>query len=104
MKSLEKFMDAMGLDYDISVDRTYFSYGKHVCCIKIEVFKGEDKEYIQYHCYSLKRNGEIKYEEGNEVKGIHSGALKYLGDDRNIDNYIDNKAREIAKKTLINTK
>lgn len=99
MKALEKFMDQMGLTADIEIDRSYFVRDPAVC-VKISVDRKGSNEYLQYHCYVLKSDGTLKYDEGNEVKGINQGALAYLGMDREIDNYFDNKARLLATEYL----
>ena len=101
MNALEKFMDSFGITYTIEIARTYRERVKPVCCLRILVERKGQPEYLQYHCYSLKSNGDLKYVEGNEIKGIHQGVLAYLGMDREIDNYFDLKAREIAKDYLI---
>lgn len=98
MDALKKFMDSMGVEVNIKIDRTY-NNAKGVC-IRVELDREGQIEYLQYHCYSKKKDGSLKYEEGNEVVGIHQGVLSYLGMDREIDNYFDNKCREIAKRYL----
>ena len=97
--SLEKFMDTMGINYEIKIDRNYWSNG-HAVCAKIMVYYKSEPQYIQYHCYSKRRDGQLKYEEGNEVKGIQQGVLAYLGNDRAVDNYFDNLARIKVSKYL----
>lgn len=101
MVALEKFMNQMELTSNIEVDNAYPT-SKRGVCMKIIVTRKGNIEYLQYHCYSLKSNGDLRYDEGNEVKGIHQGVLSYLGMDREIDNYFDNKARVIAKEYLTN--
>ena len=100
MEALEKFMDALGITYSVVISRDYYHGGFKNCCIEIRVQRDGDDEYLQYNCYSLKRDGSLKYEEGNEVIGIHEGVLSYLGMDREIDNYFDQKARVLAKRYL----
>lgn len=97
--SLEKFMNRLGITYGLEIDKSYYSrYGKQVCIQVVVYYKGE-VQYDQYHCYGLK-NGKPFYSEGNEVKGINDGVLAYLGSDREIDNYFEDKARDIARKYL----
>jgi len=96
-------MDQMGLTSSIEVDRDYYTKQQYyTVCVRISVDRGKNNEYLQYHCYSLKSDGNLKYVEGNEIKGINKGVLAYLGMDREIDNYFDDKARKIAKAWLIN--
>lgn len=101
MTALEKFMDQMGLTSTIEIDRDYYTLGPSVC-VKVSVDRKGNNEYLQYHCYTLKSDGNVKYDEGNEIKGINQGVLAYLGMDREIDNYFDDKARKIAKDWLTN--
>lgn len=100
MKALEKFMDQMGLTSSIEVDRDYHTTRLGAVCVRISVDRGQSNEYLQYHCYTMRPDGNVKYDEGNQIKGINQGVLAYLGMDREIDNYFDNKAREIAKNWL----
>lgn len=93
-------MDAFGITYTIEPISYYIQTGRPTCCVLIHVKRGEQTEYRQYHCYSLKRDGNLKYEEGNVTQHIHQGVLAYLGMDREIDNYFDSKAREVAKDYL----
>lgn len=100
MNALIKFMDTFDLKPTFEINRIYHENGRPSCCIKITVTRNDDPEYVQYHCYSIKPDGKLKYVEGNEVKGIHQGILAYLGMDREIDGYFDNKSREIAYEHL----
>lgn len=103
MEALHKFMNALNMTYSVEIDRDYYHRGHKNCCVKVEVKRDNKWEYLQYHCYSLKSNGNLRYEEGNEVTGIQDGVLTYLGMDREIDNYFDHKARELAKRYLEQT-
>ena len=97
--SLEKFMDRMGITYDIAVSRDYYSgYGKQVCVRVVVYYQGEE-QFNQHHCYGL-RNGKVFYSEGNEVLGINDGVLAYLGKEKEIDNYFEDKARDMARNYL----
>ena len=100
MEALQKFMKALNMTYYVEIDRDYYFGGHKSCCVKIEVKRDGKPEYLQYHCYSLKRDGSLRYEEGNEIIGIQNGVLAYLGMDRDIDNYFDQKARVLAKNYL----
>jgi hypothetical protein len=102
MDALKKFMDSMGIEYKVEKTNIYHQgeRGTNVICVRVSVTRGEEQEYLQYHCYSKRKDGTLKYVEGNEVLGIHQGVLAYLGMDREIDNYFDNKAREVAKEYL----
>lgn len=101
MEALEKFMDAMGIVARVEVAKDYYSVPlkNKIVCVEVSVSREGKQEYLQYHCYT-KRVGHIRYVEGNEVKGIHQGVLAYLGMDKEIDDYFDNKARELAEKHL----
>ena len=100
MEALEKFMKALNMTYSVEIDKNYYTRGNYVVCVKVEVKRDENREYLQYHCYTLKRDGTPKYDEGNEVKGIQHGVLTYLGMDREIDDYFEQKSRELAKHAL----
>ena len=100
MEALQKFMRTLGMTDSLEISREYYSGRQNNCCIRVEVRRDGKEEYIQYHCYSLRSNGNIKYEEGNEVLGIQDGVLAYLGMDREIDNYFETRARELARKCL----
>lgn len=89
----------MGLTSTIEIDKSYYRSGPSVC-VRVSVDRRGNNEYLQYHCYVLKNDGNLKYDEGNEIKGINKGALAYLGMDREIDNYFDNKARVLARRYL----
>lgn len=101
MQALEKFMDSFGITYDLDIRRIYVENGRPACCVLVTVSRNEQTEYRIYHCYSLKPNGKLKYEETNETKGIHQGILAYLGMDRQIDHYFETKARDMANKYLV---
>jgi hypothetical protein len=97
--SLEKFMDRMGITYDVEISRDYYSRdGRQVCIRVLAHYQGEE-QYYQHHCYGL-RNGKVFYSEGNEVMGINDGVLAYLGKEKEIDNYFEDKTRAIARNYL----
>lgn len=100
--ALEKFMSQMGITYEINPGRSWFRPrgGGRGICIHIQVYYQGNIEYDQYHCYNVKSNGSIIYDEGNRVKGIKDGILAYLGEDFKIDNYFDHLARIKAVKYL----
>lgn len=103
MEALHKFMEAFNMTYSVEYDRDYYFGGHKSCCVKTEVKRDGNLEYLKYSCYSLKSNGDTRYEEGNEIKGIQDGVLTYLGMDRQIDNYFSQKAAQVAKNYLDKT-
>jgi hypothetical protein len=98
---IEKFINIMGLDYDIVITRSYRdTMGRKNVCIEVTVFKTKPEfknEYIENHCYQLK-NGKIIYDQGNTVMGVGQGVLAYFGDNDAVDNYFDALARDKAKE------
>ena len=89
----------MGITYDIEISRDYYSRdGRQVCIRVLAHYQGEE-QYYQHHCYGL-RNGKVFYSEGNEVMGINDGVLAYLGKEKEIDTYFEDKARAIARNYL----
>ena len=100
MEALEKFMDALSMTYSLKVSKEYYFRGKKNCCIKVEVKRGDEWEYLKYLCYTLKSNGSVNFEEGNTIKSAQEGVLAYLGMDNEIDSYFSMKARVLAKKCL----
>lgn len=99
--ALEKFMDHMGITYKIKPGRSWFPpRGGEGICMHIEVYYQGNVEYDQYHCYIVKSDGSIIYDEGNQIKGIKDGVLAYLGEDFKVDNYFDYLARIKAIKYL----
>jgi hypothetical protein len=100
--ALEKFIDQMGITYNITPSRYYLEprRGYSSVCMHIVVYYQGNVEYDQHHCYSVKNDGSIVYDEGNQVKGVKDGVLVYLGEDIKIDNYFNHLARIKAVKYL----
>lgn len=103
MLALEKFMNTIGATYSVTLSKEYYFQGKKNCCVKVEVKRDKEWEYIKYHCYSLKNDGSLSFEGGNTVMGVKDGILSYLGMDEEVNDYFTNKARELAKKCLEKT-
>jgi hypothetical protein len=95
--ALEKFIKQMGIVYTIVPGKTWFDPrgGTGVCMHVVVLYKGK-VEYDQYHCYVIRSNNKVIYDEGNEVKGVKDGILAYLGDDEMVDDYFDKLARKKA--------
>jgi len=95
---IEKFLDAaqakVKVEFDTSgIDRK----GKQYICFSVEVTTDKfHSEYLGYHCYERKR-GDVVYAEGNEVKGIENGILAFLGNDKEVERYLENLARKKAR-------
>lgn len=91
----------MGITYKITPARSWFHpRGGRGICMHIEVYYQGNVEYDQYHCYIVKSDGSIIYDEGNQVKDVKDGILAYLGEDMKVDNYFDHLARIKAVKYL----
>lgn len=99
---IEKFLNLMGLDYDIVITRGYRdTMGRKSVCVEVTVFKTKPKfksEYIENHCYQLNSKKKVVYDQGNTVMGVAEGALAYFGDNDAIDNYFDALARDKAEE------
>ena len=92
--ALEKFMSAMGITYKIKPDSIeYVSGGYRNLCMHITVFYRGDIELDEYRCYRHKNNVDIRYSQGNIVKGVKEGILAALGDDYKVDSYFEKLAR-----------
>jgi hypothetical protein len=97
--ALEKFMSAMGITYEIKPDSIeYVSGGYKNLCIHITVFYRGDIELDEYRCYRYKKNGDIRYSDGNIVKAAREGVLAALGDDYKVESYFEKLARIKAKE------
>ena len=98
---IEKFMDGMGITYNIELTRSQIYGGKpYVCYVVYANYKG-NTEYEQHHCYSKRdRDGAIIYEEGNQIKGPGRGIFAYITMDGDVHRYFENKTRNKAKEYL----
>jgi hypothetical protein len=95
--ALDKFMNSMGIYYELKIQRTYRENGRPCVCIEVIVYYDDNEEYVQFHCYKLLRNFEVIYTEGNEIISIRSGVLGHLGQDDLVDNYFENLSRQMAR-------
>lgn len=99
--SIIKFMNQMGMSLSVDVVRSYRNHnGRKAMCIRVVVARKEKKEYDSIHCYEL-NNGKISYSEGNRSMGVEDGILAYLGDNREVENYLEGLARYEAKNLLL---
>lgn len=101
--SIIKFMNQMGMSLSVDVVRSYRNHnGRKAVCIKVVVIRKKEKEYEyeSIHCYEV-NNGKISYSEGNKSKGVEDGILAYLGDNREVENYLESLARYEAKNLLL---
>lgn len=59
MDALKKFMDSMGIEYKVEKTNIYHQgeRGTNVICVRVSVTRGEEQEYLQYHCYSKRKDG-----------------------------------------------
>ena len=91
----------MGMSLSVDVVRSYRNYnGRKAVCIKVVVIRKKEKEYDSIHCYELNK-GKISYLEGNKSKGVEHGILAYIGDNREVENYLEGLARYEAKNLLL---
>ena len=98
---VEKFMNTMGITYDIELDRGGISRGERFICYKVVAsYKGK-KEYEEYHCYNVRR-GSVHYDEGNQVIGPSQGIFAYLGMDSDVRKFFETKTRQLAKNFFDN--
>jgi hypothetical protein len=101
--SIEKFMKTMGITYDIERGYTFHTHGTGrpgVCYAVYAYYEGK-KTYDQHHCYSIKKDGVIIYEEGNEVIGLDQGVFSYLGMNADVRRYFEVKTRKMAQEFLV---
>lgn len=90
----------MGMSLSVDVVRSYRNHnGRKAMCIRVVVARKGEKEYDSIHCYEL-NNGKISYSEGNRSMGVGDGILAYLGDNREVENYLEGLARYEAKNLL----
>lgn len=88
----------MGMKVSVDIARSYRNHnGRKSVCLEVIVHYKDRKEYISYHCYEL-NNDKISYSEGNKVMGVEEGILAYLGNNRDVENYLESLARYEAKK------
>jgi hypothetical protein len=84
----------MDITYKIKPDSIeYVSGGYRNLCMHITVFYRGDIELDEYRCYRHKNNVDIRYSQGNIVKGVKEGILAALGDDYKVDSYFEKLAR-----------
>jgi hypothetical protein len=95
--SIIKFMNQMDMTLSVDVIKSYRNHnGRKSVCVRVVVIRKEKKEYDSIHCYEL-NNGKISYSEGNRSMGVGDGILAYLGDNREVENYLEGLARYEAK-------
>jgi len=95
---IEKFLNASQAEVKVALYRSGIGKnGTHYICCSVEVTTDKfHSEYLGYHCYERKR-GDVVYAEGNEVKGIENGILAFLGNDKEVERYLENLARKKAR-------
>ena len=94
-----KFMDSLGIGQEITISKSGYGAKRHpFVCIKVKLIRRGHTEYEQYHCYEYKTNGKVVYAEGNEVIGVGSGVMAYLGANDDVDRYFEILSRKVAKK------
>lgn len=94
-----KFMDSLGITQRLTISRSGWNKKRvPFVCVKIELTRRGNTEYEQYHCYEYKSNEKVVYSEGNEVIGVGSGVMAYLGANDDVDRYFEILSRKVAKK------
>lgn len=101
--AIEKFIKTMGITYDIERGYTFHTHGtgRPGICYGVHAYYGGTKTYEQHHCYSIRKDGGIMYEEGNEVSGLGRGVFAYLGMDYEVRRYFEVKTRKMAQDFLV---
>jgi len=102
VKGFEKFMDSLGITYDIKFERSGMVNKGRFLCFSVEVKKEERTEYLTYHCYKLRNKRDVEYDSGNEVKGISKGILAFYDRPHNVWDYFETKTRNKAKEYFDN--
>ena len=100
--SIEKFIKTVGITIDYEISRDFIKpNGLRCICVEIIGYYKHKITYDQYHCYEFKGNGKISYDEGNKIMGPSNGIFVYLGDDRMVDIYFEERARAFALKEFM---
>ena len=97
VESLRKFFNTMEIDYFIDKTNEGYGYGGRYVCYEVLVRRKGKDEYRQHHCYNNKRGG-VNYDHGNEEIGVRDGILAYLGNEKEVDNFFEEKTRQRAIK------
>ena len=94
---IKKFIELSGLKVFIELDRSGIDKkGIRFLCYSIEVRANKyDSEYLVYHCYERKGN-RVVYSEGNQVKDVRKGALAFLGNDKEVSDYLESLTKKKA--------
>ena len=78
-KSVEKFMDAMGITYNIFHYRSYLSHGRKISCVQINIFQNEDEFPLEiYNCFK-KIGNNFEFLESN-IGDLRKSVFIYLGE------------------------
>jgi len=93
---IKKFMETMGITYNIEQTRRLIYAGKPSACYEVNAYHKGKKEYEQHYCYSIKSNGELTFEDANDVKGPSDGIFAYLGMNREVNNFFKEKVKSVA--------
>lgn len=101
-KTIEKFMDSMGITYDITHGGKRFnvSTGNDYICVSVKAYYEGKTELELHYCYAKTDSGRIVFDEGNIVKEPGQGIFAYLGMNREIYIYFGDKAKKIAEYFL----
>jgi hypothetical protein len=97
--SVEKFMDSMGITYDVKPEEKRFnkSSGRWYFCILVHANYNDKTELLIYYCFE-ERNGEASFEQSNIVKSPTQGIFAYLGNSEDVYFYFRNIAKEAAER------
>lgn len=96
-KQIKKFLNLFGLRYDIEITREGYikRNGNQFKCVTVQVWRENNLEYKQHHCFQITPNS-IFWDEGNTEKGISEGILKYFGDDTAMHFYFKDLAKDVV--------
>lgn len=102
IKQVKKFLKLFNITYKISSDKSGINKqsGLPFECVLFEVFYNKNLEYMSYYCFELLRNGEVRWVEGNTIKGVNEGILRYFGDDTAIQFYFSRLSKEFVKNKI----
>jgi hypothetical protein len=95
--SVEKFMNSMGITYNVKPEEKRFNKGSGNwnICVFVHANYNDTTELAIYYCFEKKRNGNTSFEQSNIIKSPGQGIFAYLGENNEVYNYF----KDIAKKT-----
>ena len=100
--SVEKFINSMGITYDVQPEEKRFNKGSGNwnICVFVHANYNRTTELAIYYCFEQKRDGNISFEQSNIIKSPTQGIFAYLGKSDDVYFYFKNIAKETAERIL----